>query len=210
MPPYDDGVVQKVFEEYRDSTDRILKHENLISALRAMKLSVQGEISMLRDFRTMHLDCQNGLTLQEFKEYLSCRRPLLEEYIRHIPFWKLISDSISAQLDLKHESEMSDLRCMAFMSSDDIDSVVEALRLPLKELLTNQCQHLTRAFIVSQNSVSGNDKFGCQVCREADSPDKFPVENSLAERVGESTYTLMIEKTITITSLDALFTNVGT
>ena len=182
-----EGLVEKIFEEHKNSSNKIAQYENLIAALRAMKVNATDERSLLTDFRTVSFDVQSGLDFDEFKGYAACRRTLLEEYVRTIPVWTIISDSVSAKLDLHSESEIGALKRMASMNSEDICCIIESISEPLKKMIETYCNELSQILKSDHVTASETDKFASQFSSE-DGLAPFPFEHNLSERVGESVH----------------------
>jgi hypothetical protein len=182
----EEGFIRAVFNEYKDPLEETLKFESFRPALLKLRIDVETQ-NTLRDFRTIHIDHEKGLSFEEFKQYVDCRSSLLEEFARTIPVWRLLVEAVPSKKEFNKNSDFGGIRTMASLSAEEIDTMVDAMRDGLKKMLWHHCSSLRAAMDAAQEQTpcTASAKFISELASE---DIHLGEEQNLTDRVGARTH----------------------
>ncbi len=149
------GDIEDVFNRYANSTSHVLSVNHLHGALHDLGCDDVEHINLLL---TLDGKFQSGLDINEFKRIVESPTSL-EQIVRTMPVWKLISDAIPR----KHTNEQSaqdSLSMLASLAPEDINCMVDAMTDGLKVLLSGFCCDLKKQKEFCESSMTvGGSKF---------------------------------------------------
>ena len=140
----DQAFINQVFDRYATTTGvdlkRLIPKENLANALSEIDgwLRPTNEIETI--FYEMDLNSDGGLDLEEFVR-ASQSLTELEQWLKQIPFYRLMNDAITALPRITDRSS----RTAAFLTTNEIENICSGAVDGLCKMLRTHCERLRSA-----------------------------------------------------------------